>query len=123
MGNKVGCMALKVEMVTFDSSDPSKLAGWWAEQFDGETQTLIPGEFVAVIRPDGPRLGFQKVADPTPGKNRVHLDFGAADVDAEVSRLTAAGATEVGRHNVGDNFRWVVLTDPDGNAFCVAGSQ
>jgi predicted enzyme related to lactoylglutathione lyase len=123
MGNKVGCMALNVEMVTFDSSDPAKLAGWWAEQFDGETQELIPGEFVAVIRPDGPRLGFQKVADPTPGKNRVHLDFGAADVDAEVSRLTAAGATEVGRHSIGDNFRWVVLTDPDGNAFCVAGSQ
>ena len=123
MGNKVGCMALKVEMVTFDSSDPAKLAGWWAEQFEGETQELIPGEFVAVIRPDGPRLGFQKVADPTPGKNRVHLDFGAADVDAEVSRLTAAGATEVGRHSIGDNFRWVVLTDPDDNAFCIAGSQ
>jgi predicted enzyme related to lactoylglutathione lyase len=123
VGNRVGCMALNVEMVTFDSSDPAKLAGWWAEQFDGETQELIPGEFVAVIRPDGPRLGFQKVADPTPGKNRVHLDFGAADVDAEVSRLTAAGATEVDRHSIGDNFRWVVLADPDGNAFCIAGSQ
>jgi hypothetical protein len=29
-------MALKVEMVTFDSSDPAKLAGSWAEQFDGD---------------------------------------------------------------------------------------
>ena len=119
----VGSMALNVEMVTFDSSDPAKLAGWWADQFEGKTQELIPGEFVAVIRPEGPRLGFQKVDDPTPGKNRVHLDFGAADVDAEVSRLTAAGATEVGRHSIGDNFRWVVLADPDGNAFCIAGSQ
>lgn len=122
-GNKVGGMALKVEMVTFDSSDPAKLADWWAEQFDGQVQELLPGEFFAVIRPEGPRLGFQKVADPTPGKNRVHLDFGAADVDAEVSRLTAAGATEVDRHSIGDSFRWVVLTDPNGNAFCIAGSQ
>jgi predicted enzyme related to lactoylglutathione lyase len=119
----VGCMALNVEMVTFDCSDPAKLAGWWADQFEGKTQELIPGEFVAVIRPEGPRLGFQKVDDPTRGKNRVHLDFGAADVDAEVSRLTSAGATEVGRHSIGDNFRWVVLGDPDGNAFCIAGSQ
>lgn len=116
-------MALKVEMVTFDSSDPAKLADWWAEQFDGQAQELLPGEFFAVIRSEGPRLGFQKVADPTPGKNRVHLDFGAADVDAEVSRLTAAGATEFDRHSIGDNFRWVVLTDPEGNAFCIAGSQ
>ena len=115
-------MALKVEMVTFDCSDPAKLAGWWAQQFDGETQELIPGEFIAVIRSEGPRLGFQKVDDPTPGKNRVHLDFGAADVEAEVSRLTSAGATEVGRHSIGENFRWVVLADPAGNAFCVAGT-
>ncbi|OBK33927.1 glyoxalase [Mycobacterium sp. 1245111.1] len=115
-------MALNVEMVTFDCDDPRQLAQWWAEQFDGETQELIPGAFVAVIRKDGPRLGFQKVGDPTPGKNRVHLDFGAADVDAEADRLKAAGATEVGRHSIGESFRWVVLADPAGNAFCVAGT-
>jgi predicted enzyme related to lactoylglutathione lyase len=115
-------MSLNVEMVTFDCADPAELAGWWAEQFEGKIQELIPGEFIAVIRSDGPRLGFQKVADPTPGKNRVHLDFGAADVDAEVHRLAAAGATEVGRHSVGESFRWVVMADPGGNVFCVAGA-
>lgn len=114
-------MALKVEMITFDSTDPARLAGWWADQFDGETRELIPGEFFAVTRPEGPRIGFQKVTDPTPGKNRVHLDFGADDVDGDVSRLTGAGATEVDRHRIGDNFRWVVLADPEGNQFCVAG--
>jgi predicted enzyme related to lactoylglutathione lyase len=116
-------MTLKTEMVTFDCSDPAKLAEWWAEQFDGKTQELIPGEFIAVIRSEGPRLGFQKVPDPTPGKNRLHLDFSAADVDGEVSRLSAAGATEVGRHSIGENFRWVVMADPGGNLFCVAGSS
>jgi predicted enzyme related to lactoylglutathione lyase len=114
-------MALKVEMITYDSTDPAKLAGWWAEHFDGETQELIPGEFIAVSRSEGPKIGFQKVPDPTPGKNRLHFDFGADDVDAEVSRLTAAGATEVGRHSLGENFRWVTLADPEGNQFCVAG--
>lgn len=112
-------MTPKLEMVTFDSTEPAKLAAWWAEQFDGTTYELIPGEFVAVSRSEGPRLGFQKVPDPTPGKNRVHLDFIAADVEGEVSRLTAAGASEVERHNIGDDFHWVVLADPEGNAFCV----
>ncbi|HEY2500312.1 MAG TPA: VOC family protein [Mycobacterium sp.] len=114
-------MALNVEMVTFDCSDPAKLGGWWAEQFGGTTQELLADEFTAVTLLEGPRLGFQKVPDPTPGKNRVHLDFSAADVDAEVARLTAAGASEVGRHKFGDNFRWVVLADPEGNVFCVVG--
>ncbi|HTX96194.1 MAG TPA: VOC family protein [Mycobacterium sp.] len=114
-------MALNLEMVTFDCRDPAKLAGWWAEQFGGRAQELLANEFTAVTLPEGPRLGFQKVPDPTPGKNRVHLDFSAADVDAEVSRLAAAGASEVGRHQFGENFRWVVLADPEGNVFCVVG--
>ncbi|BBX94842.1 VOC family protein [Mycobacterium lacus] len=114
-------MTLNVEMVTFDCSDPATLAGWWAEQFGGTTHELLPGEFIAVARSEGPRLGFQRVPEPTPGKNRVHLDFRAADVDAEVSRLTAAGATEVERHRFGENLRWVVLADPEGNVFCVVG--
>jgi predicted enzyme related to lactoylglutathione lyase len=114
-------MAVKVEMVTFDCSDPAKLADWWAEQFGGTAQELLPGEFIAVTRSEGPRLGFQKVPDPTPGKNRVHLDFSVADVDAEVSRLKSAGATEVGGRTISDSFRWVVMADPEGNVFCVVG--
>ncbi len=114
-------MATKVEMITFDCSDPAKLAGWWAEHFDGTAQELLPGEFFAVTRPEGPRLGFQKVPEPTPGKNRVHLDFGVGDVDAAVARLKSAGATEEGGRTISDTFRWVVMADPEGNVFCVVG--
>ena len=87
----------------------------------GTVTPYAPGEFVTVERSPGPRLGFQKVPDPTPGKNRVHLDFSAADVEAEVDRLVDLGASETGRHSFGD-FGWVVLADPEGNAFCVAGA-
>jgi predicted enzyme related to lactoylglutathione lyase len=114
-------MTLKVEMVTFDCVDPASLAGWWAEHFGGAAQEMLPGEFVAVTRSEGPRLGFQRVPDPTPGKNRLHLDFNVADVDAEVARLKGAGATEVGGRKISDDFRWVVMADPEGNVFCVSG--
>jgi predicted enzyme related to lactoylglutathione lyase len=46
----------------------------------------------------------------------VHLDFSTDDVEAEVARLVELGATETGRNSFGD-FGWVVLADPDGNAF------
>ncbi|BBY19483.1 VOC family protein [Mycolicibacterium litorale] len=115
-------MAMTVEMITVDCTDPDVLAAWWAEAAGGEVSAFAPGEFVVVIRESGPRLGFQKVPDVTPGKNRVHVDFTAGDVEAEVTRLVGLGASERGRHSFGADFSWVVLADPEGNEFCVAGA-
>ncbi|HJQ42470.1 MAG TPA: VOC family protein [Jatrophihabitantaceae bacterium] len=49
---------------------------------------------------------------------RVHLDIETDDVEAEVGRLLAAGATEVERHK-----DWVVLSDPAGLLFCVVPAE
>jgi predicted enzyme related to lactoylglutathione lyase len=113
-------MTVKVESVTFDCADPDGLAQWWAKAVDGTLNSVVPGEFVLVSQSEGPNLAFQRVEDPTPGKNRAHIDFSAADMEAEVKRLTELGASETGRHSFGDDFQWVVLADPAGNAFCVA---
>jgi predicted enzyme related to lactoylglutathione lyase len=112
-------MALKTENITFDTTDPEKLADWWARALDGQVNPIAPPFFIVVKQAEGPGLMFQKVDDPTPGKLRVHVDFSTPDVEAEVKRLVELGATETGRHNFGD-FAWVVLADPEGNAFCVA---
>jgi predicted enzyme related to lactoylglutathione lyase len=115
-------MSLEVEMITFDSLDPDRLATWWAEAAGGSVVPLSPGEFVLVALSTGLRLGFQRVDDPTPGKNRIHVDFSVEDLESEVERLVSLGASETGRHDMGDDFRWVVFADPDGNAFCVAAA-
>ena len=112
-------MALSVEMITFDCVDPDGLADWWSKAAGGDVNAVAPGEFVMVTSEGRPALGFQRVPDPTPGKNKVHLDLSADDLDAEVDRLLGAGASLVGRRG-DDNFRWVTLADPDGNEFCVA---
>ncbi|MCV7220338.1 VOC family protein [Mycolicibacterium elephantis] len=115
-------MALNVEMITLDCDDPDELARWWAQAVDGEVTAFAPGEFVAVTRAGAPVLGFQRVPDPTPGKNKMHIDFTAADVEAEVKRLVGLGARETGRHSFGEDFSWVVLADPAGNAFCIGAA-
>lgn len=112
-------MGLKVESVTFDCTDPEALAQWWSRAVNGEVSAVMPGEFILVRQPEGPNLAFQRVDDPTPGKNRAHVDFAVADVEAEVKRLVELGASETDRHSFGEDFRWVVLTDPAGNYFCV----
>ena len=114
-------MTLKVEMITFDCVDPDALADWWARAAGGDVNAVAPGEFVMVTSEGRPTLGFQRVPDPTPGKNKVHLDFHAADKEAEVARLVDLGARETARNSFGPEFDWVVMADPEGNAFCVAG--
>lgn len=110
---------LSVGMITFDTTDAVALATWWARQVGGTAHDQADGWFVTVDRPDGPTLAFQKVADPTPGKNRLHLDMQAQDRRAAVRDLLADGATLVAEQEM-PGFRWTVLADPDGNQFCVA---
>ncbi|WP_435768613.1 VOC family protein [Nocardioides sp. SYSU DS0651] len=112
-------MPITPHSITFDSTDPLPLAQWWAEQTGGEVVAENDGWFVVVDVPDGRQLAFQKVADPTPGKNRIHIDFTADDIDAAKAELIAAGAGHVHDRDL-DGFRWTTLTDPDGNQFCVA---
>ena len=108
-------MDLTVEMVTFDCTDPTRLADWWSTALGGKVVPVVPGEFLVLAPESGPRLGFQRVAEPTPGKARIHLDFSTRDVEAEVARLVALGATETERDSFGE-LGWVVPEEPDGNA-------
>jgi len=47
-------------------------------------------------------------------KNRVHIDLGADDMDAEVDRLMDLGAERVERIKT-----WTMMRDPEDNEFCV----
>jgi hypothetical protein len=115
-------MTLTLGMVTTDVADATTLASWWSEQFGADIADPFGGTFVLVSGGTLPlTIAFQQVADPTPGKNRLHFDLTAADLDAEVDRLLAAGAGLVERRG-DENFRWVTMTDPAGNEFCVAAA-
>ncbi len=87
-------------------------------------QLVLGGGWYVIVKVESSPIlvSFQKVEDPTPGKNKVHLDVMAEDLDAEVDRLLSVGASLVELRG-DENFRWATLADPDGNQFCVAGRQ
>jgi catechol 2,3-dioxygenase-like lactoylglutathione lyase family enzyme len=66
--------------------------------------------------PGGLSLAMQLTGAGTPA--RVHLDIETDDVDAEVARVVALGATLVERQ-----AEHAVLTDPGGVPFCVVPVQ
>jgi hypothetical protein len=78
----------------------------------------------------GPRIYFQQMDTPKPGKNRLHIDINASsgmqapleqrkrEVGAEVERIKALGATKQ-RELEEEGEYCVVMLDPEGNEFCV----
>ncbi|HEX5596484.1 MAG TPA: VOC family protein [Micromonosporaceae bacterium] len=114
-------MALTATMVTIDCADPTRLAAFWSQAAGYEVQWERKDEFV-ILGPasgTGVRIGLQRVTEAKPGKNRVHVDWTAADREAEVSRLAGLGATVLAEHGT-PGTAWTVLADPEGNEFCVA---
>jgi Glyoxalase-like domain len=109
-------MALRIGSVTFDCNDARVMADFWAAALEyipsGE-----PGEELAIVEDPRNRdveLVFVRVQESKVVKNRVHLDIGADDMEAEVQRLVDLGAQR------GDRIKnWTVMTDPEGNEFCV----
>jgi hypothetical protein len=114
-------MASRFTELTIDSTDPEPIARWWAEVL-GYAVTDADPDTVEIVGPggSGPSLVFAKVPEEKSVKNRLHMDVSPTDRDQgdELERLLQLGAkrADVGQ---GDDVRWVVLTDPDGNEFCL----
>ncbi len=120
--------SLRWQCVIVDCADPEPVATFWAAALGWRrTHVSADGGEIVLEPPEGspedgvgPDLLFIRVPDPTPGKNKLHLDLRPTDQAAEVARLEALGAT---RAEVGQSQRaeasWVVMTDVEGNEFCV----
>jgi predicted enzyme related to lactoylglutathione lyase len=65
-----------------------------------------------------PTLLLQKVSDPHGDKNRAHIDLDVADLDAAISRVLVLGGRQLRAVNE-YGLAWVVMSDPDGNEFCL----
>jgi predicted enzyme related to lactoylglutathione lyase len=119
-------MDIRIQCLVIDTTDPARLAGFWAAVL-GWRRTHESHDEVVLEPPAGspedgvsPDLLFVRVPDDEKkaGKNRLHLDLRPKDQAAEVARIEALGARRV---DVGQpaTATWVVLADPDGNEFCV----
>jgi predicted enzyme related to lactoylglutathione lyase len=120
-------MTVSIRNITFDCADPwalsefwSQVTGWPRHPENGPTD-----KEVLLVAPEGayPRLLFIRVPEPKTVKDRVHLDVQPdGPREEQVAALLELGATLVADHRQPDGGGWVVLTDPEGNEFCVERS-
>jgi len=109
--------------VMIDTVDPAPLVAFWTALLGTEV-AYQTDDFVWLRRnaPDVLGLAFQKVPEAKSGKNRVHVDFVAPDIDEVRARVEDLGGSLLFDRSHED-FRWLVLADPEGNEFCVSAEE
>ena len=110
-------------MVNIDSSDPARLARFYAAALGWEV--TYSDDNYGMVEGDGIKIGFGKVEGFRParwpdkdGAKRFHLDLRVDDLDKAAESLCAIGASQPDfQPGAG---RWRVLLDPDGQPFCLS---
>jgi hypothetical protein len=117
-------MTIRVQSISFDAHDPGAQGRWWAEAL-GWRLTYERDDEVVLEPPEGSAedgvaadILFLRVPEDKAVKNRAHLDLRPEDQSAEVARLEGLGARRVDIGQ-GPDVTWVVMSDPEGNEFCV----
>lgn len=110
---------LSIGSIVWGAADVDRAVAFWTRALDYTERD--PGDDTwCVLVPragEGQQLAIAKAASA--GPRRHHLDLYADDQSAEVARLLALGATRDDTWRYEDGADYVVLHDPEGNAFCV----
>jgi catechol 2,3-dioxygenase-like lactoylglutathione lyase family enzyme len=123
-------MTSRIDHTTIDCHNAYALSKFWAEVLGF---TDVPGdpnepghEECMIIDPLGEqKVLFIEVPEDKHVKNRVHFDLVPTDRtrDEEIERVLAMGATPFNDLRQPDGRGWLVLTDPEGNEFCILRSD
>ena len=122
-------MACRVSQFVLKCRDLEALARFWCEALDFIELDREEDVYLEI----GPREGFGgpqptifliRNDEPKNEHARLHIDVNPTDrdQDAELKRLLAAGARLV---DIGQpaEASWHVLTDPEGNEFCLLNTR
>lgn len=112
--------------VVVDVADLDDGVAFWAAALGAVEERLgvsSASVYRRLVLPDSTmRVLLQRTGDPKRHKERMHLDLETDDVEAEVQRLEALGATRWGHQRERGHEFWV-LRDPWGNEMCVLHTE
>jgi hypothetical protein len=116
-----GGMSSRIAAIAIDAVQPRVVADFWCSVLGWRVVDEDDGA-ISIGPPDGswPKIDVASVPERKTVKNRLHLDLRADGMPTgeELERLLGLGArhVDVGQ---GADATWVVLSDPEGNEFCL----
>jgi hypothetical protein len=111
-------MAIRLGSIVINCADLELMTAFWATALNLTPGPVGDDGHFRVL--GGPRVNvsLQVALTPVSTRDQMHLDLYTDDQPAEVGRLLGLGASYI-RHNEDPDDDYVVLTDPEGNEFCV----
>lgn len=112
-------MAIRLGSTVINCADLELMTSFWSEALDLVPSSSAPDDDFRVLRGQHVNISLQLAQTPVKARGQMHLDLYTDDQAREVERLVEIGA-EVVRHSRDPEDDYVVMTDPEGNEFCVA---
>jgi len=107
---------IRLGSVVINCADLDGMTAFWSAAL--HLDPAPGGGGFRVLRGTGVNVSLQVAKTPVSARDQMHFDLYTDDQAGEVRRLRELGATFV-RHHQDPDDDYVVLTDPEGNAFCV----
>jgi hypothetical protein len=101
-------------IIDCQTTDLAAAAGFWGAALGMEPRPLPPDEADRYMQLADPLDRLHIEVQTVMHASRVHLDIETDDIEAEVRRLEALGATRVSQVST-----WWVMQAPTGQRFCV----
>ena len=111
-------MSLRLGSTVINCADIEAMTTFWCGVLDLVPDTAGPADDFRVLRGDRGNLSLQLAASPVSGRDQMHLDLYSDDKEVEVARVVGLGAVWV-RHSGDPDDDYDVLSDPEGNEFCI----
>ena len=111
-------MAIRLGSTVINVADLETMTRFWSQALHLAAGSDDPTDAFRVLRGDRVNLSLQLAQTPVSARDQMHLDLYTDDQAAEVTRLAGLGARTV-RHVQERDDDYVVMTDPEGNEFCV----
>jgi predicted enzyme related to lactoylglutathione lyase len=111
-------MAIRLGSTVINCADMERMTRFWSQALHLAPSSDAEGDDFRVLRGEHVNLSLQLARTPVSGRDQMHLDLYSDDQAGEVERLAGLGATVV-RHHEDPEDDYVVMTDPEGNEFCV----
>jgi predicted enzyme related to lactoylglutathione lyase len=114
--------------VTIDCQEPERTSRFWSALLDAVARPAGPGRDgwyrLGPMVSGGPVINFQPVREAKVGKVRIHLDLWVDDLDDAMRRVEAlGGGSPRDRERVPGRGTIAVVTDPEGNEFCLISAD